>query len=89
MHLITDSSELITKSTLINVSKCLCRKFKFYSLGPCTLEAGMHYLKLGLISRAFEKQHHQAISKDDINWTQFKILADSIVSSLNASYVLV
>ena len=32
-----------------------------------------------------KNQLHQATAKDDINWTQFKILADSIVSSLKAS----
>ena len=32
-----------------------------------------------------KNQLHQATAKDDINWQQFKILADSIVSSLKAS----
>ena len=86
----------------------LCRKF--YSLGPCTLEAGIHYLELvqsalhrhnytylsefncdvvQIISCLYpghlKNQLHQSTAKDDINWQQFKILADSIVSSLKAS----
>ena len=32
-----------------------------------------------------KNQLHQATAKDDINWTQFKILADHIVSSLKTS----
>jgi hypothetical protein len=78
----------------------LCRKF--YSLGPCTLEAGIHYLEL--VQSALHRHHytylsefncdvvqiisclypghlknqlHQSTAKDDINWQQFKILADS------------
>ena len=37
------------------------------------------------VSGTLKEQLHQATVKDDITWAQFKILANSIVSSLKAS----